>query len=499
MSQLKKGVILSYVNIVLTNAIGLVLTPFIIHSLGDSEYGLYTLIGSLITYFTLMDLGLNNTIVRYVSFYKHNNDKESEEIFLGQIFLMYAIISLIVLLAGFFIYFQLHDVFINSLTEDQIEKAKMMFVILVFNIAITLPGGAFVAICNSYEQFIFPRLLLIVKYVVRSVLVFAILGIIPAAITLVWIDTIINVLFILISIYYVTQNLNIKIKISWLNLPLLKEIVSYSFWIFLTAIVISLQWNVGQLILGISKNTIIVAIYGVGILLGGYYSAFAGAINTLMLPRATQMTAEDNTDSYNSAIQKIGRLNGFVSFLILSGFILFGKDFIKLWIGISYIKAWEIALLIMIAMTLPLLQAFGSSILEAKKKNRYRSIVSLLTISIATIVGYFLVPKYSIEGIIYPLFTALIINSFIMSIYYRKIFEFKILSFFYNVILKIVLPIAPLLFLFNFVKKKIPIIGWLDLIIYIVSFCVAYILVVYVLIMNKEEKNLLQVKLKNKN
>ncbi|WP_339837927.1 oligosaccharide flippase family protein [uncultured Flavobacterium sp.] len=134
MSQLKKGAILSYVNIVLTNVIGLVLTPFIIHSLGDSEYGLYTLIGSLIAYFTLMDLGLNNTIIRYVSLYKHNNDKEGEKSFLGQIFLMYAIISVVVLLAGFFVYCRLDDIFINSLTVDQIEKAKMMFVILKINI-----------------------------------------------------------------------------------------------------------------------------------------------------------------------------------------------------------------------------------------------------------------------------------------------------------------------------------------------------------------------------
>jgi O-antigen/teichoic acid export membrane protein len=491
MSQLKKGAILSYVNIAITNLIGLVLTPFIIHSLGDSEYGLYTLIGSLTAYFTLMDLGLNNTIIRYVSHYKHMNDKKGEESFLGQIFLMYAIISLVVLVAGFFVYFQLDDIFINSLTIGQIEKAKMMFVILIFNIAITLPGGAFVAISNAYEQFIFPRLLLIVKYIIRSVLVFAILGIIPAAITLVWIDTIINVLFILISIYYVTQKLNIKIKLSWLNLPLLKEISSYSIWIFLTAIVMSLQWNVGQLILGVFKDTVIVAIYGLGILLGGYYGAFAGAINTLMLPRATQMTTKDNIDSYNVAIQKIGRLNGFISFLILTGFMLFGKDFIKLWIGQNYIKAWEIALLIMIAMTLPLLQAFGNSILEAKKKNRYRSMVSLLTISSAAIGGFFLVPEYSIEGIIYPLIVALIINSFIMSIYYRKIFGFNIISFVYNVIVKIMLPIVPIMLLFIFIKTKYPITNWFDIILYISFFCFTYMIILYLFIMNKDEKNML--------
>ena len=37
MSQLKKGALLSYANIFLTNIIGLILTPFIIRILGD-EY-----------------------------------------------------------------------------------------------------------------------------------------------------------------------------------------------------------------------------------------------------------------------------------------------------------------------------------------------------------------------------------------------------------------------------------------------------------------------------
>ena len=74
MSQLKKGAILSYGNILLTNIIGLVITPFMIKALGDSEYGLYTLIGSLVTYFSLMDFGLNNTIIRFVAKYRAEKD-----------------------------------------------------------------------------------------------------------------------------------------------------------------------------------------------------------------------------------------------------------------------------------------------------------------------------------------------------------------------------------------------------------------------------------------
>ena len=96
MSQLKKGAILSYGNILLTNIIGLVITPFMIKALGDSEYGLYTLIGSLVTYFSLMDFGLNNTIIRFVAKYRAEKDKKGEENFLVSILLIYLVISLVV-------------------------------------------------------------------------------------------------------------------------------------------------------------------------------------------------------------------------------------------------------------------------------------------------------------------------------------------------------------------------------------------------------------------
>ena len=104
MSQIKKGAVLSYVSILLTNVVGLFVTPFIVRSLGESEYGLYALIGSLIAYLTVMDLGLNNTIVRFVSKYRATNDKEGEELFLGSVMKVYFLISAIVFVIGIFLF-----------------------------------------------------------------------------------------------------------------------------------------------------------------------------------------------------------------------------------------------------------------------------------------------------------------------------------------------------------------------------------------------------------
>lgn len=67
MNQRRWGAILSYVNIIATIVVGLVYTPIMLRLLGQSEYGLYSLMGSLVGYLSVLDMGLGNTIVRYTA------------------------------------------------------------------------------------------------------------------------------------------------------------------------------------------------------------------------------------------------------------------------------------------------------------------------------------------------------------------------------------------------------------------------------------------------
>jgi len=101
-SQYKSAAILSYINFVLTNVLGLIVTPLIIRKLGTSQYGLYTLIGAFVGYLSILDLGLNNAIIRFVSHYKAKGNKYEEENFLAICLVIYSVVSLLIIVAGFF-------------------------------------------------------------------------------------------------------------------------------------------------------------------------------------------------------------------------------------------------------------------------------------------------------------------------------------------------------------------------------------------------------------
>ena len=66
MNQLKTGAALNYVVIVLNMVVGLLYTPYMLRMMGQSEYGLYSLVASVISYLAVLDLGLGN-IVRYTA------------------------------------------------------------------------------------------------------------------------------------------------------------------------------------------------------------------------------------------------------------------------------------------------------------------------------------------------------------------------------------------------------------------------------------------------
>jgi len=420
LSQLKKAALLTYINLGLSNIVGIVLTPFIIRMLGDSEYGLFALIGAFVGYLSILDLGLTNAVVRFVAQYRAQKDTLGLENFLAVSLIIYSVISFVVVVFGLVMYYNVDVLFENTLSGIEMSKAKIMLLIFIFNIAITIPGGAFTGICHGYEHFVFPRVLSIIKYIIRTLLVVFILLKGADAIGLVILDSILNVLFIGSTVYYVFVKLKVKIKLQSFNRSFLKEVFSYSIWIFVFAMVYQFQWRTGQVILGATTSTIVVAIYSVGVTLGLYFLMLGNVINGLILPKAVKsIYNNNNTEILTAEMLRVSRISMIILFYILGGFLILGQEFVLLWVGETYKEAWFVALLIMIAFVMPISQGYAHAILEAKKMMRFKSLLSLILTIIGIVVGAYLSTIYGLKGIIYGIFGALIILQIAVLFYYH--------------------------------------------------------------------------------
>lgn len=490
-SQLKSGVYLSYISLFITNLTNLVLTPFIIRNLGDSEYGLYMLIGALIGYIAVLDFGLGNTVVRFVAKYRTENDKKNEENFLFSTFVIYGAISLIILIVGTVLYFNLQVIFSESLTNDEISKAKIMFIILVINLALTLPMKSFTGILTAYEQFILPRTLSIARVVLRAIILFILLSLGYKSIAIVLVDAILNVLMMLITMLYVFLKLKVTIRLHYFDKKVYKNILSYSSLIFISVIVDQIYWRIGHLILGVIASTTEVAVFAIGMTFCQYFITFSTAISGVFLPKITGMVVKKATgEELTNILIKTGRIQFIILGLVLNGFILIGKDFILLWAGDNYGSSWTIALIIMIPLIIVLTQTIGISILQAKNMHGFRAFSYLCIAIINMFISISLAKSYGPIGAAIGTSLSLIFgNIIVMNFYYHLKVKLNIPRF-YKELFKGLLTSMLLSLVLGGLLLFIPGQSWLILIIKGVLFTIIYSISMWVIGINIEEKRL---------
>mgnify|MGYP001142928490 CR=1 FL=1 len=224
MNQLKIGAVLSYISIFLTNIIALLYTPYLLRMLGQSEYGLYSLVASVIAYLTVLDLGFGNAIVRYTAKYRVENRQEEQYEMFG--------IGVFALLIGLGLYFNVDTLFSSSMDYDEIRKIQIMMLLMTLNLAITFPFSLFGSIITAYEDFIFQKLINILNPLVMVVM----LNMGYKAIGMVVVTTLFNIVTLLINYWYCCHKIKIKIYFRRFRWDFFKEISIYSFWIFLSAI-----------------------------------------------------------------------------------------------------------------------------------------------------------------------------------------------------------------------------------------------------------------------
>lgn len=490
-NQVKAGAVLSYISIFIYIIIGLVYTPIMLRLLGQAEYGLYSLIGALVGYLSLLDLGLGNAIVRYTARNRAIGSKEDEYNLNGMFLVIYSIIAIITVAIGTILYINIDNMFGATLTSVELSKARVMMLLLIFNFAISFPLSIFGSLIQAYEKFIFFKLLAIIKNILTPLIILPILYIGHGAVAMVVIHTVVNVAFLLINMVYCFRVLEVKIYFRKFDWVLLSEIVGYSFFIFLNVIVDKIYWSTGQFILGIVSGTVMVAIYALAMQLNTMYIMFSTAVSGVLLPRITMMVANNASNKELSELMiRIGRIQYIVMALILSGFILFGQAFVNLWAGKNYSEVYYILLLIMIPLTIPLIQNVGIAILQAKNMQGFRSVVYIIIAIFNVLASIPLAKMWGGFGCAIATGTSLIIgNIIIMNIYYHRKIGLNIPLFWRNITLMSFPVILALLCGYG-INYLIVSDSILFLSIKIILYSSIYIFIMWFLALNKYEKEL---------
>lgn len=490
-NQLKIGVILSYITMFAQNIIGILYTPIMLRLLGKSEYGLYQLVYSVVSYLGLLSFGFGSAYVRFYSRYKVKDDEDGIARLNGMFITIFLIIALISVLAGSVLVFNVELIFKQGLTHSEISTARILMILMVFNLAVTFPSSVFDSYVTAHECYFFQRVVSLLQTVLNPFLTLPLLLMGYKSISLVVVTTILTVGKFIMNMYYCRKKIDMRFKFKNMQFSLLKEIWVFSFFIFLNMIVDQINWSVDKFILGMFGGTVAVAVYAVGGQINTLYMSLSTSVSSVFIPRINTIVADnDDNNQLTDIFTRVGRIQFIVLALVLNGFILLGKYFISVWAGNGYDSAYYVVLLLIIPVTVPLIQNLGIEIQRAKNMHKFRSIIYFMIAIGNVLISIPLTKVYGEVGAAFGTAITMILgNIIIMNWYYHTRVKLN-MKYFWSNIFKL-FPAILISFCIGLVASKTIVVN--SIINFIIVGCIyviAYFICMYLIGLNSYEKGL---------
>lgn len=376
MNQKKAGIILSYTSEVIKILTSLLFTPIMLRLLGQSEYGLYQLVYSVVSYLGILSLGFTASYIRYYSGLKKEEDTEGIHRLNGMFLTIFLVIAAIALLCGTIMTGNIRAILGERLTEAEYTTARVLMILMVINLSLTFPNSVFNCITSAHEQFFFQRLLTVLQNLLNPFLSFPLLLMGYGSVGLVLVTTLLTVSKLLVNIWFVFRRLHERFLFGQFNFRLLRDIWGFTFFIFLNQIIDQINWSVDRFLLGRIIGTGAVAVYGLGGQINTMYVQLSSSISSVFVPKVNRIVSESNDNTQLTALlTRVGRVQFLLLGLVVSGFVFFGSPFMRFWGGAGYEDSYPVALWLIIPVTVPLIQNIGIEIQRAKNMHKTRSIV----------------------------------------------------------------------------------------------------------------------------
>lgn len=495
MSQKKKGILLSYFNLIIGLVANVYLTPIMIVSLGDIDYSLYKVMHSLAGPLAIFHLGLATVVAREIVKNKELGDegKIKRQNTLALSLFASVIMAISVIIVGVVLYFQIPGFYGNTYSEVSVEIGQKIFIMYIISSVFHIMTDVFSGCIIGHERYVISGVLPLGKTLGKSILQFVFLKCGFGVLFIVAIDLIIAFVTFVFSSSYSIVGLKELPKLHYFDKKQLFEIISFGVAILMQAFVNQVNNNMDIMILGsfiIEKS--VITMYSSALVVYTMYTSLISVITNYFLPQATKLIDKEvSGKELTDFVIRPGRFQAVIAMACIGGFALFGQNFIAIWIGEQYMDAYWIILVLMIPVTVSLVENAAISILDAAMKRIYRSIVLVIMSCINLIVSIVLVKCFGFWGAAIGTVVSLIIgNIVLMNIYYAKTFHIEIFRMFKQ-IFKGILPAGLLASLLSLPLATLLPNTRIMFIVKCGVFVAVYILFLFIVGLNADEKTML--------
>src|ERR1035438_3831632 len=387
--QIVKNVGSSWFSLGFDVLVGLFLSPFLLHWLGDTAFGIWVLIFSITGYYGLFDLGIRASVVRYVSKFTSTDDIEDLAKLINTSLFTYSCIGVLSLLVTVVLSVYVDHIF--EIPPEFHSPARWLLLLVGASVGLGFPLGVVGGYLDGLQRFYVNNWANIAGDIARLVLIILAVrhgrGLLTIAAGIARLPVI------------AYRILPVPFGSKYVDRATFRTMANYSSVTLIIMVATQLKFKTDNIVIGTMISAAAVTYFSIGARIVSYAQQVVMALAQNFLPRASQSEATRNMDRLRKVFLAGNRFCAFTSFPITLTLLMLGKSVIEVWVGKKYVAtSYSVLVVLIIPATLMWAQAASGRVLFGISKHRTWAFVTLGEGIANLILSIILVRRYGIIG-----------------------------------------------------------------------------------------------------
>jgi O-antigen/teichoic acid export membrane protein len=377
--------------------VGMFLSPYILHHLGDEAFGLWILIFSVTGYYGLFDLGIRSSVVRYVAKYSATDEHDELNRLVNTAMFSYSGIGILAMAITLIAYQHVNSIF--RIPAEFLVSARWLLLMVGTAVSLGFPLGVFSGILEGLQRFYLLNFTNISSALLRALLIVIALQHGRGLLTVALITVSLPLVNGLVNAAAVFRHLPLRLGVRYVSRSSLRRIASYSGTTFLIIVAGRLRFKTDALVIGTFVSAAAITYFTIGARLVDYASEVVSSLAQIFVPMSSQSQAKGDIDGLRKIFVVGNRACAFIIFPITAILTILGKSLIEAWVGQKYVAtSYPVLLVLLYPTTLMLAQSASGRTLWGMAKHRTWAWVVLAEGTTNLILSVILVRPYGILG-----------------------------------------------------------------------------------------------------
>jgi len=311
------------------------ISPILVHKLGDEQYGLWTLIGSIVGYFSVMDFGINTALVRFISKYDASKEySESRKIYSNACLFFVSTAVVIVLSCLVIAHFFPSFVEIKTIPEKYVY---IVFILAGLELATMMGTGMFSGVMHAKQEFLWLNIINIIILVIKNTILVVMLLSGFRLMTVAIIHLSAGACRSFLRYLFVRKNhKHLVFRKKDYDFKIFKTIFGYSIYSFMIAVSLKVLFFTDSIVIGTFLSVSAVTYYAIPMTLMTYLEQIVTVGVSVLTPVISSNDATGDHEENKGIYIWVSRYSLALSLPVV--FVLFtnGDSFISLWMGDIY-------------------------------------------------------------------------------------------------------------------------------------------------------------------